>query len=172
MTPSEGEGSTSDPDQPAPPDTHEHGDGDGWASWTASRKYDIERIVSARVAGRGWKIGVKWTGYPDITEENLSELLKSVSDGDILGQIEKCKQEYLARHPLRTVPDEDQPPAAQPERVQPARARDNPSRLMFMVNLTDDGIAQHFGSLRSLDLLQRDSTHRVSAIRQLMDDEW
>ena len=43
---------------------------------------------------------------------------------------------------------------------------------MFMVNLTDDGIAQHFGSLRSLDLLQRDSTHRVSAIRQLMDDEW
>jgi len=36
-----------------------------------SKEYQIERIVSAYRSGRGWKLMVKWAGYPDPTPEPL-----------------------------------------------------------------------------------------------------
>ena len=36
------------------------------------KEYEIERVVSAVKAGRGWMLQVKWAGYPGTTPEPLS----------------------------------------------------------------------------------------------------
>jgi len=40
--------------------------------WTRDKEYEIERIVSATISGRGWILSVKWKDFPDATPEATS----------------------------------------------------------------------------------------------------
>ena len=101
----------------------------------ADRKYDIERIVGAYRVSNGWKLVVKWEGYPDTTNEPASRVQHDVrSNPELLKQIEQRKQDYLDQHPKeRELLEKPAPelPRPQPTRVQPTRARNKAKHFMF-----------------------------------------
>lgn len=63
-----------------------------------NQEFEIERIVSAVKAGRGWTLQVKWAGYPDTTPEPLWRILRQTNHPDILQDIERCKADYYLQH--------------------------------------------------------------------------
>ena len=63
------------------------------------KEYEIERVVSAVKAGRGWTLQVKWAGYPGTTPEPLWKVLRDTNHPDILKDIERCKADYYLQHP-------------------------------------------------------------------------
>ena len=76
----------------------------GYSSWSPDALYEIERIVSAKRVGAGWRLMVKWKGYPEATPEALSKILQQTKHPDILADIERCKMDFDATH-KHSVPD-------------------------------------------------------------------
>ena len=116
----------------------------GWQAWTPEAKYEIERIVAAHRVANGWRLSVKWVGYPDPTPEPLHSILRFVKDPDILRQIEQCKANFNSLHPSlgdQGFPLTDQlegpspanpaPPPPEPTRRQPPRDRTQTDRYMM-----------------------------------------
>ena len=131
----------------------------GWSAYTTSRIYDIESIVSAKLAGSGWRLSVKWKGYPLPTDEPLGKVLAQTNHPDILRDIERCKQEFYATRPTRrTVPKALADPTP-PTRVS-GRERVDPHRFMFYSNddcqtraereVTHQGMVRYQGKLRAM----------------------
>ena len=80
----------SDPPDPAVSDT------DGYSEWTADKVYPIERIVGAEMIGGGWRLQVKWLGFPQPTPEPMNKILKQMKNHpEILEQIDHCKNEWF-----------------------------------------------------------------------------
>ena len=96
MMPEEGTGATTDDGRATPAV-----DDNGWAAWHEDPKqeFEIEKVVSASKAGRGWRVMVKWVGYPEPTEEALWKILKQTNHPTVIDEIEKCKHDYLAQFP-------------------------------------------------------------------------
>ena len=121
------------------------GDDNGWSAWTAdpSQEYEIETIVSAKRVGSGWRLLVKWKGYPTPTEEPLSRIVSQTAHPDLLADIERCKQEYHASQVMANqAPRRVNAPVKQaPSRVQPLRERDAPKRFLFHLSSEPDDAA-------------------------------
>ena len=106
----------------------------GWSSWTASHLYEIERIDDAKREGSGWKVLVKWTGFPTPTWDNLSNILRSASDPELLADIQRLQNRYDEAHPEATLAREERrtaresakrAPRPEPTRLQPVRSTRN-----------------------------------------------
>ena len=118
---------------------------DPYATWTSSRTYEVERIISAeQLPNRGWLVSVKWKGFNDdhITPEPLHKLLRTITDPGILRQIEDAKADHLASRPAQRTFVRPEPPAEKPLRHQPHRAvRDEGHRTVFHISSVDDDAA-------------------------------
>ena len=125
------------PDLPAAPQVLDDilDDPMGWTDWTPEKVYEIEAITSAQRVGSGWRVWVRWRGYPDATPEPLSKIEKSL-DSELAAQVEKCKAAYFDANPSERHVFVDDPPA-EPTRVQPSRARKQTEHLIYMVNGVD-----------------------------------
>ena len=77
--------------------TPEPADSMGWDLWEQDPKqdYQIERIVGAEQVGGGWRLRVKWVGYPEPTPEPLYRILQQTNHPDVLADIERCKADHL-----------------------------------------------------------------------------
>ena len=117
---------------------------------TAVRTYDIERIVSAERSGRGWRLNVKWVGYPDATPEPLSAILDQTKDPTLLQQIEDCKRDYLDQNPVDRFLVEREDAALEPTRVQPPRARERPDVFTFSLFSIDEPPQQSTAVTRAI----------------------
>jgi hypothetical protein len=103
------------------------------SGWTTENSGEVEKIVSVEHIGSGWRLHVKWKGYDETTPEPCSTITKYVTDPDILEQISRLQEEYLANHPKVTSTRRAEvtlPPAT---RVLPSRDRDEPKRFMYIV---------------------------------------
>ena len=144
---------------------------DEWHSWNETTLYEIESIVGAEQSGRGWKVQVKWEGYPTITTERLSAISSRVSNPRILGEIESRKAEYLARYSIvdttgaPTIPRTAPIPAA-PTRIQPTRT--SRAQPMFLLAVASDGIDQALFN-HACSVLRADSGKRIQSLRQFED---
>ena len=123
------------PDAPLPEDP--------WAGYEEDRPYDIESIVGAELIGRGWRLQVKWAADPvegrpsHISPEPLHKILRQTRDPEILADIERCKQAYLASRTDRAhAPTVEAP---QPTRIQPERERSRRRYTAFAFEPPDDG---------------------------------
>ena len=97
----------------------------GCSAWTTERVYPIERIVSATKVSGGWQLSVKvWVPEP------LWKILEQTSNPTILQEIERCKADYLSRHPRMLTEEINE---TIPSRSQPSRKRDQPERFTFAV---------------------------------------
>ena len=104
----------------------------GWDTWTPQREYRIERIVSASKIGGGWRLMVKWEGYPDPTPEGLQRILKQVrGEPSILADIERCKADYIALHPERSSDPPIRDESSEPTLVRPQRDKHRPDYFEF-----------------------------------------
>jgi len=149
-------------------------DPDGWHTWNSNALYDVESIVGAEPSGRGWKVHVKWVGYPSVTIERLSSIVARVSDPRLLQEIEDQKAKY--REQYSTMPLNDQPsdpkqviqrPA--PTRVQPGRS----SRIQSVFILAADEYGEAPDLLGyACSTIRINSGKCVQAIRQLEDVPW
>ena len=161
------------------------GDGDGWATWTSDTRYEIERIVSATRVGSGWRLVVKWKGYPDSTPERLQSILRQVhGHPDILAQIEQCKADYLSQHPtVRDVLEQqgetddpatlgDSTPDVQPTRQQPHRERQPPTHFMFSVYGARDPISTSVQLMQVMTSLRLATKRRIAAIKAFANDRF
>ena len=83
-------------------------------------RFEIERIVRAEKRGNGWTLYVKWEGFPEVTSEPLSRIVRDTQHPAVLKQIEECQAAYLLEHPPRE--PEPEAPRPLPTRVQPDRA--------------------------------------------------
>jgi hypothetical protein len=94
----------------------------GWIAWEKDKtqKYVIEKIVSAEKSGSGWRLDVKWQGYPETTKEALGTILKQTQHPDILTDIERCKANYLLLYPTE---NEAERPEETARRQLPTRTR-------------------------------------------------
>jgi len=145
----------------------------GWKSYTTDTYYEIERIVSAERLPGGWRVMVKWQGYPDPTPEPLSKVLRDTQSPEILLQIEQCKNEYLAKHPsARTMLEREavvaEPP--RPTRVQPNRARAQTDKFTFMIYGANDPMLSARAITMGLKTLQKEIKQRCSALLQFRPD--
>ena len=142
--------------------------------WTTSDKFIVERIVRAeRMPNGGWKVYVKWAGYGDdvITAEPLSRIKRDVSDPEILDQIERCKESYLAAHPAERRSDPVEPVLEAPTRVQPSRAREAPTRMVFHLP-TEPDTAERNSALvcYGLSQLGKSAARRCNVLSKLGHD--
>ena len=146
----------------------------GWATWTATQEYEIERIVSGKRIGRGWTFQVKWKGYPETTPEAYWKLMRDAKNNpDILAEIEQCKDDYLAAYPSeRTVIEAEERLEADtaPERTQPVRQRAQPERFTFAVFGANDPLSASAMISARYGQLRDDSHKRCAALRQLLPD--
>jgi site-specific DNA-cytosine methylase len=110
------------PDQPEPGAEDPVNDPMGWIAWgkDKTQTYVIEKIVSAEKSGSGWRLDVKWQGYPETTKEALGTILKQTQHPDILADIERCKANYLLLHPTE---NEVERPEETARRQLPTRTR-------------------------------------------------
>lgn len=147
-------------------------DPNGWLDWAKdpSQKYEIERIIGAERAGRGWRIHVKWKGYPDPTPETLSDLLKDIKGNQqLLDEIEKCKNDYLLLHPaVRVELEKDEALEAQaPARVQPPRLA---KPAQFSVFAVSEDPYTSYATTCGLCHLTKQRTLYNRALNQMMPD--
>ena len=138
----------------------------GWSTWSPENKYEIERIVSAETIGNGWRLSVKWSGYPDATPEALHKILKQVKNPIILDQIKQCQEDYLTSHPAERAVSEAT--IIQPDRIQPQRQRTQPLRFMYMISKSEN--YEYEVQLASRDL-RTATQERVRANNLLRHDE-
>ena len=111
-------------------------DPEGWHRWSEdpNQLFEIEQIMSAERVGSGWRIWVKWKGYPSATPEPLFKLMRYVTDPAIADQISQRQEEYEAKNPTEFVPlDRSAYEPAKPTRVQPTRQRNKSERTTFAV---------------------------------------
>ena len=146
---------------------------DEWHTWNETALFEIESIVGAEQSGRGWKVQVKWEGHPTVTTERLSAILSRVSDPRILGEIELCKAEYLARYSadapgIPAIPKAMPIPPA-PTRIQPSRS--SRAQPMFLLAVLGDGTDCALFNL-ACSTLRADSGKRIQSLRQLEDIPW
>lgn len=149
-------------------------DPDGWHTWDSNALYDIESVVGAEPSGRGWKVHVKWVGYPTITTERLSSIMARVSDPRLLKEIEDHKAKYREQYPA--APPDVQPsdtsptiPRPVPTRVQPARS----SRIQSVFILAADECGEAPDLLGyACSTIRTRSSRCVQALRQLEDVPW
>ena len=147
-------------------------DPNGWLDWAKdpSQKYEIERIVGAERAGRGWRIHVKWKGYPDPTPETLTDLLKDIKDNrQLLDEIEKCKSDYLLLHPaVRVELEKDEALEAQaPVRVQPSRLA---KPTQFSVLIVSEDPYSSYATTCGMSHLTKQRALYNRALNQMMPD--
>jgi hypothetical protein len=102
--------------------------------------YPIERIVRAEMIGGGWRLQVKWLGFPHPTPEPLKRILKQTKGhSEVLEQIDHCKSEWLLANPSAARAAQREAPAQPvPTSSQPARDRDQPRRFMFHITQLDE----------------------------------
>jgi len=111
---------------------------DEWHAWSEDRLYDVESIVSAEPSGNGWKLQVKWVGYPTITTERLSSIVGRVTDQRILDEIDLRKAEYRGRYDIAPPPPTATTVmAAAPTRIQPTRT--SRAQPIFLMSVDDGG---------------------------------
>ena len=143
----------------------------GWAAPGCTpgpdRYYDVERIVRAERLGKGWRVYVKWAGYGDdaITPEPLHGLLKTIKDPNILEQIERCKEEYLAAQPNAPIAESV---TIEPTRVLPPRDRASTRRFMFHISQLDDDNAWLVN--HGLRLIRHAASERCSTLYAMPAD--
>ena len=149
---------------------------DAYSSWTSDRLYPIERIVGAERIGGGWRLQVKWEGFDDdhITPEPLHKILGSCTDPAILEQIEQCKADYLAAHPVERAALEARLPLAveprpEPTRLVPDRERVQPRRFMFHVSQLPDSEDRYLVA-PALRALRRLVAQRTSVLPMFLPD--
>lgn len=140
----------------------------GWATWSASRKYEIERIVSAERSGRGWRLNVKWVGYPDATPEPLSAILDQTKDPTLRQQIEDCKRDYLDQNPVDRFLVEREDAVPEPTRVQPSRTRERPDVFTFSLFSIDEPSQQSTAVTRAIASLTAATARRSKALMNLL----
>jgi hypothetical protein len=82
--------------------------------------------------GGGWRLQVKWLGFPQPPPEPMNKILKQTKNHpEILEQIDHCKNEWLLANPSAARAAQREAPAQPvPTRLQPARDRDQPRRCM------------------------------------------
>ena len=130
----------------------------------------IDRILSAKRVGSGWTLSVSWKGYPDPTSEALSSILKDTQHPEVLADIARCQNEYLAQHPSERADFREDVPRPEPTRVQPGRARNRPSNFTFAVCGVSHN-AHHSELLSSgLKRLTRGCALRSRALRSFQPD--
>ena len=106
-----------------------------WADWTSSKRYTIERILSAERLGSGWRLQVKWAGSDITTPERLHRVLQDINgEPELLRQIKQCQDEYDAAHPNTATQRRVEEAVATPARKLPSRERGAPRRFMFHVS--------------------------------------
>ena len=149
-------------------------DPDGWHAWNANVLYDVESIVGAEPSGRGWKVQVKWVGYPTVTTERLSSIVARVSDPRLLKEIEDQKAKYREQYPTDSLGIQPQtplpiPPRPIPTRVQPGRS----SRIqsVFILAADEYGEAPDLLGYACSTIRIRSGKH-IQALRQLEDVPW
>lgn len=116
-------------------------DPDGWHTWNANTLYDVESIVGAEPSGRGWKVHVKWVGYPTITTERLSSIVSRVSDPRLLKEIEDHKAKYREQYPTDQL-------GMQP----PSPCQYHQDRHLHECNLGDQVGSSPFSSLQPMSM--------------------
>ena len=147
----------------------------GWSEYTASTKYEIERIVSATRLPGGWRYMVKWVGYPDPTPEAQWKILRDTQNPEILEQMEQCKQDYLSTHPaertmIEGATDAEDEEAIKPSRVQPHRERSKTTRFTFLVHGVMDPPSSAYAIGRGFNRLCKETKRRCHALRQFVPD--
>ena len=121
------------------------------AGWTDENSGIVERIVGVSEVAGGWRVHVKWEGYDDPTTGPLSRIKKTVTDPDILEQIARLQDEYLAAHPKLPKTRRAEAAEPQPSRSLPARVHDKPRRWMYPLQVAGDTTRLVVGAgLRSL----------------------
>jgi hypothetical protein len=149
-------------------------DPDGWHTWDSNALYDIESVVGAEPSGRGWKVHVKWVGYPTITTERLSSIMARVSDPRLLKEIEDHKAKYREQYPA--APSDVQPSDTSPTTSRPAPTRIQPARSSriqsaFILAADECGEAPDLLGYACSTIRTR-SSRCVQALRQLEDVPW
>ena len=115
------------------PDLVEQKASEDLVTWAAPPTYEIDRVLSAKKAGGGWTLMVKWKGYPDPTPEPLSGVLRDTQHPEVLSDIARCQHEYLAQHPAERADFREDVPRPAPARVQPERTRSRPDNFTFSI---------------------------------------
>ena len=147
-------------------------DPNGWASWTPQTEYTIERIVSASKVGGGWRLMVKWEGYPDPTPEPLGQILRTVRDPHLLEQIEQCKQDHLLQNPqsragdLADTADTAGESDKSARRTLPSRARSVTQRLILHIS----SVRVPETIIAAVDRMHRAVTARCRGLHLLRDN--
>ncbi|RPG36136.1 MAG: hypothetical protein CBB72_004845, partial [Muricauda sp. TMED12] len=147
----------------------------GWKAWEAdpNTKFQIERIVKAERVGRGWTLHVKWVGYPGTTSEPLSYISKIRNlDPEILADIERCKEEYIASNPSAGKETVERPPLRPaPTRIQPDRVRGPPRSATTGFVRSVDAVAGTCGSVVGcLRSLREKVRSRIADLLMMQDD--
>ena len=77
-----------------------HNGADGDVDSTDNNLYIIERIVRAERIGNLYRLWIQWKGHDDITPRWRHELVKKISDPDLLTSIDALVHEARERHKL------------------------------------------------------------------------
>lgn len=155
------------------PPTSTPDDPNGWGSWERdpSAQYEIEKIVGAEKKGGGWRLSVKWKGYPEPTPEPLARILRHTRHADILADIERCKRDYLAKNPT-AVPDDVSPDVPAQGATNAYRRRSPRFADVGMVvtpGLHNSPISTMY-ALTALRRLRDQSKRRACALEALIED--
>ena len=148
------------------PTTNEIDDDDPYHGWTENRKYPIERLLSARRCGNGWKVLVKWVGYETPTEEPSHFIPEDIQ---LQLQLEQCKQDYYDANPER-LPVEDRNIELEeldqlPRRRSPRVRGDRPiPGISSLVGLPPAVLAVRPGN--TFEIMQVGETRRSLALRR------
>ena len=147
----------------------------GWNEYTASTRYEIERIVSASRLPGGWRYMVKWVGYPDPTPEAQWKILRDTQNPEILAQMEQCKQDYLSTHPaertmIEGASDAEDEELVKPSRVQPRRERPQVDRFTFHVYGVLDPPSSARAIAQGYHALCKEAKRRSHALLQFVPD--
>ena len=129
------------------------------------------RRVAEQLPNRTWRVFVKWQGFADdhITPEPLSQILKTVSDPDLLKQIRTAQDDYLAANPAQRNFVRPEPPAEAPTRVQPARASRQKATVL-LVRVEDHDVVDSNHVCRGLRCISDSVCNRYAASLSYYDD--
>ena len=116
---------------------------------------------------------MKWVGYPGTTSEPLSYISKIRNlDPEILADIERCKEEYIASNPSAGKEIAERPPLRPaPTRIQPDRVRGPPRSATTGFVRSVDAVAGACGSVVDcLRSLREKVRSRIADLLMMQDD--
>ena len=111
---------------------------------------------------------MKWKGYDQATPERLTDILRDVTDPEILKQIEDRQRDYYDMHPTeQTILDQEDYAPLKPTRVQPARP--GRERTYFMLH-DDSPTPELLSASIGLGVLTHGAAQRSVALNLMLPD--